>query len=83
MKVSGPLLDLDDPNSFVWLRAYASREERERLSTAFYEGPVWTSGLEAIAMPVLEEYRAVITEMSAGFTNFDGTPALCAGISDR
>jgi NIPSNAP len=76
IKVFGPLLVLDDPDSFVWLRAYASREERERLGVAFYESPVWKGELESVAMPMLEEYRAVITETSAGFTDFDGTRAL-------
>lgn len=83
MKVFGPLLDLDDPDVFVWLRAYSSREERERISKAFYDGPVWKNELEAIAMPMLEEYRAVVTEASAGFTSFDETSMLCPGVTAR
>lgn len=83
MQVFGPLLCLDDADSFVWLRAYASREERERIGTAFYDGSVWKSELEAIAMPMLENYSAVITEASSGFTNFDEVPGLCPGLSAR
>jgi hypothetical protein len=83
MQVFGPLLCLDDTDRFVWLRAYGSREKRERISSDFYEGIVWKSELEAIAMPMLERYSAVITEASSGFTNFHGMPILCPGLSVR
>ena len=31
MKVLGPLIDLENPNKFVWLRSFPSLEERERM----------------------------------------------------
>jgi hypothetical protein len=68
MKVVGPLLDLENPNKFVWLRAFPSLEERERMREAFYEGPLWKNELEAIAMPMLESYDVILCETSPGFT---------------
>ncbi|QDZ02019.1 NIPSNAP family protein [Nitratireductor mangrovi] len=42
MRVIGQFRDLDDPDRFVWLRGFASMEERAAGLTAFYGGPVWT-----------------------------------------
>jgi heme-degrading monooxygenase HmoA len=49
MKVLGPLLDLENPNKFVWLRSFPSLEERDRMKTAFYEGEVWKTRLGKLA----------------------------------
>ncbi len=66
MKVLGPLVDLENPNKLVWLRSFPSLEDRERMRTAFYEGPTWRNELEAIAMPMLESYDVVLCATSAG-----------------
>ena len=66
MRVFGPLLDLENTNAFVWLRAFRSLEERGRRRAAFYEGL-----LEAIAMPMLESYDVILTAVSPGFVDFD------------
>jgi hypothetical protein len=39
--VMGQFRDLDDPDSFAWLRGFHSMEERGRGLAAFYDGPVW------------------------------------------
>ncbi len=81
MKVLGPLLDLENPNKFVWLRSFPSLEDRERLRTDFYEGEVWKNELESIAMPMLESYDVILCETSRGCV-FDGPreepPSFCA-----
>src|SRR5215471_3147321 len=41
MSVLGPFCDLEDPNSFVWMRAFPNMLERKRMLAAFYEGSVW------------------------------------------
>jgi NIPSNAP protein len=66
MKILGPLLDLENPQTFVWLRSFSSLDERERLKSAFYNGDEWKGELEAIAMPLIESYALVLTEASAG-----------------
>jgi len=67
MKVLGPLLDLENPNKFVWLRSFPSLEERERMKNDFYEGELWKNELEAIAMPMLESYDVILCETSTGY----------------
>jgi len=71
MKILGPLLDLENPDSFVWLRSFPSLDERDRMKDAFYEGKEWKDELEAIAMPMLESYAVVLCETSPGYV-FDG-----------
>jgi NIPSNAP protein len=67
MQVLGPLLDLENPNKFVWLRSFPSLEERERMRNDFYGGELWKNELEAIAMPMLESYDVILCETSPGY----------------
>jgi quinol monooxygenase YgiN len=71
MKVLGPLRDLENENSFVWLRAFPTLAARDEMKNAFYEGEQWKNELEAIAMPMLEHYEVVLTETTAGYVAFD------------
>jgi hypothetical protein len=66
MKVLGPLLDVENPNKFVWLRAFPSLEERDRMKEAFYEGELWKNELESIAMPMLDSYDVILCETAPG-----------------
>ena len=63
MGVVGPYLDLENPDRFVWLRTFPSMEERERMKRALYESDEWTGELEAMIMPMLEEFTSVLTEI--------------------
>jgi hypothetical protein len=67
MLVLGPLLDVENPNKFVWLRSFPSLEERERMKNEFYESELWKKELEAIAMPMLESYDVILCETSPGY----------------
>ena len=71
MKILGPLLDLENPNKFVWLRSFPSLDERDRMKHAFYEGELWKQELESLAMPLLESYDVILCETSSGYV-FDG-----------
>ena len=64
MKLIGPLLDLENPDAFVWLRSFPSLEERDRLKEAFYEGALWKNELEVLVMPLLEDYSVVLSGAS-------------------
>lgn len=67
MQVLGPLLDVENPNKFVWLRSFPSLEERERMRNDFYGGDLWKNELEAIAMPMLDSYDVILCETSSGY----------------
>ncbi len=70
MDVLGPMVDLEEPDTFVWLRGFPSLEERDAMKNAFYEGELWKRELESIAMPMLESYDVVLTQTTPGFTAF-------------
>ena len=74
MRITGPLLDLENPNKFVWLRGFPSLEERDRMKNDFYEGELWKNELEQVAMPMLESYDVILCETSPGYV-CDGPPA--------
>ncbi|HEX2271832.1 MAG TPA: NIPSNAP family protein [Pyrinomonadaceae bacterium] len=67
MLIIGPLLDLENPNKFVFLRSFPSLEERERMKDDFYGGDLWKNELEALAMPLLDSYDVILCETSAGY----------------
>jgi len=71
MKILGPLLDVENPNKFVFLRSFPSLEERDRMKDAFYEGPLWKNELETIAMSMLDSYDVILCETSPGCV-YDG-----------
>jgi hypothetical protein len=41
IRMIGWFRDLDDPNNFVWLRAFSDMAARAQALGAFYGGPVW------------------------------------------
>jgi hypothetical protein len=47
MSVLGQFRDIDDPDSFVWLRGFTDMEARKRALEAFYGGPVWKAHADA------------------------------------
>ncbi len=46
-RVLGQFRDLDDPDRFVWVRAFADKTSRQRALEAFYGGPVWAAHRDA------------------------------------
>ncbi|WP_166418317.1 NIPSNAP family protein [Cochlodiniinecator piscidefendens] len=76
MLVFGPLRDLENPDKVHWMRAFTSLAEREKIKGGFYDGPVWNTSIEPIAMPMIAHYEADLTETTEGFENFTGTKTL-------
>ena len=66
MPVVGPMLDVENPNKFVFLRSFPSLEERDRLKDAFYGSDLWKNELEPLAMPLLDSYDVILCETSPG-----------------
>jgi NIPSNAP len=62
MKISGPFLSVDDPDSFFFMRGFPDFASHEPLKARFYEGELWKCGLENILMPMLEKYEAVVED---------------------
>lgn len=71
MQILGPLVDVENPNAFVFLRAFPSLEARDTMKSAFYDGELWKNELEAIAMPMVDSYDVHLTETTGSFVTFN------------
>lgn len=62
MKILGPFLSVEDPDTFFFMRGFPDVASREPMKAKFYEGPLWKSELENVLMPMLEKYEVVVVE---------------------
>jgi heme-degrading monooxygenase HmoA len=70
MRVLGPLLCVDDPDRFFFMRGFPDLESRERMKAAFYEGDLWKRELEQLLMPMLETYDVVVVDDPDGLVQW-------------
>lgn len=62
MKILGPFLSVEDPDTFFFMRGFPDLQSREPMKAKFYEGTLWKSELEHVLMPMLEKYEVVLVE---------------------
>jgi NIPSNAP len=62
MKILGPFLSVEDPDTFFFMRGFPDLASREPMKARFYEGELWKRELENVLMPMLEKYEAVVVE---------------------
>ena len=66
MKILGPFLSIEDPDTFFWMRAFPDLKSREKMRDEFYEGKLWKEELEQKLMPILGKYDVVVVEAKEG-----------------
>ena len=64
MKLLGPFLSVENPDTFFFMRGFPDIASREPMKAKFYEGELWKRELESILMPMLEKYDVVLVEDS-------------------
>ena len=62
MKILGPFLSIEDPDTFFFMRGFPNVASREPMKAKFYEGELWKRELENVLMPMLEKYDVVLVE---------------------
>jgi hypothetical protein len=62
MKILGPFLSVEDPDTFFWMRGFPDLPSREPMKAKFYEGELWKRELESLLLPILEKYDVVLVE---------------------
>ena len=62
MKILGPFLSIEDPDTFFFMRGFPNVASREPMKAKFYEGELWKRELENILMPMLDKYDVVLVE---------------------
>jgi len=70
MKILGPLLSVEDPDSFFFMRGFPNLASLEPMKAKFYEGELWKRELENILMPMLEKYEVVLVEDPEGLVQW-------------
>jgi hypothetical protein len=75
MKISGPFLSIEDPDTFFFMRGFPDIESREPMKAQFYEGKLWKDELENVLMPMLEKYEVVVVEDSENLLKWGGAVA--------
>jgi quinol monooxygenase YgiN len=66
MRVLGQFRDLDDPDSFVWLRGFADMGSRRRALERFYSGPVWKEHARAANATMLDVDNVLLLRPLSG-----------------
>ncbi|HUB01722.1 MAG TPA: NIPSNAP family protein [Terriglobales bacterium] len=66
MKILGPFLSLEDPDTFFFMRGFPDLASREPMKAKFYEGELWKRELENILMPMIEKYDVVLVDDPEG-----------------
>lgn len=62
MAVLGQFTDLDDPDSFAWLRGFSGMVARRRGLTQFYGGPVWRTHRDAANATMIDSDNVLLLQ---------------------
>jgi hypothetical protein len=71
MKIIGPFLSLEDPDTFFFMRGFPDLASRMPMKDKFYEGPLWKGELEAILLPMIDKYDVVLVDDPDGKIRWD------------
>jgi len=75
IRILGPVVDLENPNRFMWLRSFPSDKERIRRKDAFHHSEAWTGELGPAAMAMLESWDFGIFETTEGYSQDELGPS--------
>jgi NIPSNAP len=64
MKIVGPSLSIEDPDTFFFMRGFPDLSSRESMKAQFYEEDLWKRELESVLMPMLDKYEVVVVDDS-------------------
>jgi hypothetical protein len=70
MKICGPFLSVEDPDTFFFMRGFPDLASREPMKAQFYEGDLWKNELESIVMPMIEKYDVVLVDDPNGLVHW-------------
>jgi len=70
MRICGPFLSVEDPDSFFFMRGFPDLASREPMKARFYEGELWKRELENELMPMIASYDAVVVEAPEGIVRW-------------
>ncbi|MDP9631146.1 MULTISPECIES: NIPSNAP family protein [Ensifer] len=84
MSVMGQFRDLDDPDSFVWLRGFRDMPSRAAALNSFYTGPVWAAHREQANGTMINSDNVLLLRPASPDTGFarSGVTRAASGAAD-
>jgi hypothetical protein len=70
MKIIGPFLSIENPDTLFFMRGFPDLASREQMKARFYEGELWKGELESVVMPMLEKYDVVLVDDPEGLVRW-------------
>lgn len=70
MKILGPFLSVEDPDTFFFMRGFPDLNSREPMKAKFYEGELWKRELEKALMPMLDRFDATLVDDPEGWIHW-------------
>jgi hypothetical protein len=70
MKILGPFLSVEDPDTFFFMRGFPDLASREPRRAKFYEGELSEREPENLLMPMLDQYDVVLVEDPEGLVRW-------------
>ena len=70
MKILGPFLSVEDPDTFFFMRGFPDLASRAPLKASFYEGDLWKRELEQVLMPMIDKYEVVLVDDPANLIHW-------------
>ena len=62
MRILGPFLSIEDPDTFFFMHGFPDLASREPMKAKFYDGELWKQELEAVLMPMIDRYDVVLVD---------------------
>jgi NIPSNAP len=62
MRILGPFLSIEDPDTFFFMRGFPDLASREPMKAKFYEGELWNRELEQVLMPMIDTYDVTLVD---------------------
>lgn len=70
MRILGPFLSVEDPDALFFMRGFPDLASREPMKARFYEGDLWKKELEALVMPMIENYEVAVVDDPKGLVKW-------------
>jgi hypothetical protein len=70
MKILGPFVSIEDPDTFFFMRGFPDLASREPMKAKFYEGELWKRELESVLMPMIDKYEVVLVDDPGGLVHW-------------
>src|SRR6201998_2128541 len=70
MKIVGPWLSIEDPDTFFFMRGFPDLQSREPMNAKFSEGELCKAELETLLMPMIDKYEVVLVDDPDGLVKW-------------